>query len=478
MGRLRFYVHAESQTPLYVQQTQFLNAEGLPYQVRTKWEAPYLIVNRGDTDSGQLLTPWSSSQYGVLALTTGTLIEQERPYNLVRELARGTLNRLRNQTALWQLAGLILPDEYLSLHKSAVQWLSKSAVSDDDQAAASRYGQLALELALQGISVLCAAYAKQALQNRQRLTNKPVSLIGTTLSTELCDVPTPEMLLEACNTLAVPFSWKQIGQREGQFRWAETDKLIAWAQTHQQRVCAGPLIDFTKENLPDWLVLWEDDYDNLLHVTTDYIKQVVTRYKGRVQIWNVASKINTTPAIKLTDEQRLRLTAKLIETLRSIDAKTPVVVTLDQPGGEGLWEQGSDITPLQFADALVRADLGLVGVGLEYTIGLTPGLTLPRDPLAFCQQLDMWTLLNVAVLLFLENAPPGPGTPMQQQANWLGDYGPAMLGKQIVQGLIWNQAIDAKPTQESDLGQGLFTHTGQAKPVLKVLKTLKQLYGN
>ncbi len=28
MGRLRFYVHAESQTPLYVQQTQFLNAEG------------------------------------------------------------------------------------------------------------------------------------------------------------------------------------------------------------------------------------------------------------------------------------------------------------------------------------------------------------------------------------------------------------------------------------------------------------------
>ncbi len=83
-----------------------------------------------------------------------------------------------------------------------------------------------------------------------------------------------------------------------------------------------------------------------------------------------------------------------------------------------------------------------------------------------------------AVLLFLENAPPGPGTPMQQQANWLGDYGPAMLGKQIVQGLIWNQAIDAKPTQEGELGHGLFTHTGQAKPVLKVLKTLKQLYGN
>ncbi len=146
----------------------------------------------------------------------------------MRELARGTLNRLRNQTALWQLAGLILPDEYYSLHKSAVQWLSKSAVHDEDQAAASRYGQLALELALQGISVLCAAYAKQALQNRQRLTNKPVSLIGTTLSTELCDVPQPEVLLEACNTLAVRFHGSRSVNAKDNYRWAETDKLIAW----------------------------------------------------------------------------------------------------------------------------------------------------------------------------------------------------------------------------------------------------------
>jgi len=45
-----------------------------------------------------------------LVLSTASLMEREPRYHLPVELARGTLNRVRNQLAAWEQAGLVLAD--------------------------------------------------------------------------------------------------------------------------------------------------------------------------------------------------------------------------------------------------------------------------------------------------------------------------------------------------------------------------------
>ncbi|MGC4005136.1 MAG: hypothetical protein QM811_19280 [Pirellulales bacterium] len=250
MGRLRFYIAAEQDAPRYWERVQFLNSEMLPYRIRVKWESPYLIIDRAENDSGQFLAVWSCAQHGELALVTGTLVERDKPYVLSRELARGTLNRMRNQAALWQAAGLTMPAQYRDLHKSAVQWLAKSAVADDDQAAAARYAQFALEMSLQGIAVLIEAYAAQSFAARQRQQNKTLLLVGAQIDDTLPADNAAPPLLEACNSLGITFSWKSIEAKEGVYQWTRTDRALAWAQAHGRRVCAGPLIDWRKALCP------------------------------------------------------------------------------------------------------------------------------------------------------------------------------------------------------------------------------------
>ncbi|MGC4005134.1 MAG: hypothetical protein QM811_19270 [Pirellulales bacterium] len=121
--------------------------------------------------------------------------------------------------------------------------------------------------------------------------------------------------------------------------------------------------------------------------------------------------------------------------------------------------------------------MGLAGVGLEYKLGFGAEDSLPRDPLAYCQQLDVWTMLNMPVILFLSAAPAGPAAPDEQQRAWLAEFVPAMLGKQTVQGVFWNAMFDPAVAKLNEPGMGLFTSDGRVKPVLGVLKDLKLKYG-
>src|SRR5262245_66668144 len=59
------------------------------------------------------------------------------------------------------------------------------------------------------------------------------------------------------------------------------------------------------------------------------------------------------------------------------------------------------LSPLHFADTLVRADLGLSGFGLEINLGYVPGGTFPRDLTALCYLVDRWSGFNLPLVLQL-----------------------------------------------------------------------------
>ena len=113
----------------------------------------------------------------------------------------------------------------------------------------------------------------------------------------------------------------------------------------------------------------EDDVDSFRSCVAEHIQAVVDRYRGKVHLW-----------ICRTAERRKRIRPPRGRTAaagrardrsirRTIRARRSCC-SIDQPWGAFMSRQEYDLSPLHFADALVRAELGLSGIGLEINVGL------------------------------------------------------------------------------------------------------------
>jgi hypothetical protein len=238
------------------------------------------------------------------------------------------------------------------------------------------------------------------------------------------------------------------------------------------------------------MYLWSGDFDNLLSFMLDHVRSVVQRYRGRVHLWHVASRINSGTALSLEEDEKLRIVAEATQMIRQLDPRTPIVASFDRPWGEYLAEEDRELSPLQFADALVRADLGLVGVGLEIAEGYWPYGSFHRHALAHSRLLDQWSSLGMPLVLLLA-APslPAPDSLAlrpnavadaqassddleARQSAWIEEIVLLALAKNSVQVVVWNQ-LDDSARHELPHG-GLFNRDGTPKPALDALRRVRR----
>ena len=149
-------------------------------------------------------------------------------------------------------------------------------------------------------------------------------------------------------------------------------------------------------------------------------------------------------------------------------------------------ERECDLSPVHFADALVRAEIGLSAIGLEINLGYWPGGTALRDVLELGRQIDRWSLLGMPLLITLtlpsavaadplarSPAQPlpyaaGDETTAEHQRQWIERVVPMLLTKPAVQGIFWNQFADNVP-HDFPHG-GLIDAAGNPKPALEALR--------
>ena len=77
------------------------------------------------------------------------------------------------------------------------------------------------------------------------------------------------------------------------------------------------------------------------------------------------------------------------------------MIGIDQPWGEYQGRRAVDLSPIHFADALVRARLDLKAIFLEMNFGCFTGGTLPRSEMDLNRFLDYWSLLGLPLLVGL-----------------------------------------------------------------------------
>jgi hypothetical protein len=340
---------------------------------------------------------------------------------------------------------------------------------------------------------LTSEYVKQAFAMRRAQERQFTSWFGVHLGSQLPKANVARQVVSTFNMVSLPLTWKQIEAVEGRRSWKDADAQVEWAHSAGLRICAGPLLELDDRGVPDWTYLWEGDFQSLLGFMLDHVRSVVERYRGKVHLWQVAARMTHGHALGLNEEARLQLAAKAINVVRQLDPTTPLVVTFDQPWAEYLASEQLDLAPMHFADALVRADLGLSGLGLEINVGYQPGGSVHRGPLAFSRLIDNWSLLELPLLVTLTlpssaaEDPQASGnvralsssendvTP-ETQRDWINEHVPLLLAKNAVQVILWNQLSDATPHHYPH--SGVFDAADKPKPALDALRKIRQQYLN
>ncbi len=459
MGLIRFLVPRPDRIPPEaVSRAYMVGMDEVPWASRIVATEEVLIVDRPVGDSGCLHIPWRVEEFGEMMLSTASLMERDQAYLLEVELARGTLNRIRNQVANWELVGMTIPEPVQTRLSGVTEALSRAVTSKVDVMLAS---DLAADVIVECLAImrsLSASYAQQALALRHSSGSRLVTMLGANLGTVPFDDHHARSYLSAFNAAVVPMAWQYIETSESKYDWSLTDSQLDWCKTHALKVSSGPLVQLDGTEIPDWLYLWEGDPETLTTFVTQYVRSVVSRYRGRVHVWQAASRINSGNFLGLSHQDTVRMAIQIVEAIRDLDSRTPVILSFDQLWGDSLSQKDYEL-PVYLADTLARANLGLSGIGLEIKLGYHPGGTCHRDALEISRQLDRWSSLGLPLLVSLV-VPGGAGPDEKAQSQvsplsdewdsdrqnvWVQEHLPVMLGKQAVQGIMWNQFSDSHP---------------------------------
>jgi hypothetical protein len=460
----------------------------MPYRTQVRVDPGLLVLERPVDESGCLVVPWTVQGAGRLMGSSATLIERPEPYQIQVELSRGKVNQLRCQASDWLAGGLQMPPSLMQqIHDATITFTRAVVQTASDQA--GQQAQNALTLAYKAADQLVRVYMDQVFHIRHQRQPRLDSALGCRLGVAAPAGEVGDTLALGCNTVYLPFNWREIEPAEADYRWEAHDALLAWAQAQNLAVNAGPLIDFSAGRLPDWLWLWERDLRSLASFMCDYVETTVKRYRGKVRSWQLTAASNFASVLQLGEDELLWLTVRLAEAARQADPGLELVIGIAQPWGGYLARQERNHSPFIFADTLIRSGLNLAALDLEVVMGISPRGSYCRDLLDMSRLLDLYALLGVPLQLTLgypsaedtdANADGeldiaagrwrGGMTP-DVQADWLSLYGALALCKPYVHGVYWAHYSDAERHQFPHCG--LLDGAGNPKPALFRLRELR-----
>lgn len=445
-----------------------------PTRLSVEFRQGVMSCHRESNESGRLFVPWPVPGHGMPIVGTATLAERPAPYQLAVELARGKLNDIRNQLADWRQMGLRTPSELEATISRAQAAFVRAATSSDRPEVSHAAAQESLSAAWEAGDMLVETYTSQVLQTRLTASAKLPTHLAGTLEGDPRQAPWASEWSQTFNATRIHVPWRTLAPAEGTYRWEEFDAQLAWSKKQGLPIQAGPLLEFRPSAMPDWLWLWEGDYDTILGLVVDLVRQAVQRYRGKIPVWHLVHRPATVDFLGLSEEEQIRIAARAIQVARQADPGAQFTIGLDRPWAEWMGSSPFQLGPLHLTDYLVRADLGLSGIAIEVAPGYSaPGSHL-RDLFDFSKLLDLYALLNLPLHVWITFPSSAAHDPMADpsvrvetsqwsmpidettQANWASKWIALAVAKPYVRSVSWSQTSDRNPH--------FFPHGGLYRP--------------
>lgn len=513
-------------------------AEDLPVAARVWAETGRILADRPGPESAGLCllvnldpTPTPEGRLaspGRLFLKTCLLPPRERPYLLSLELARHALMLLLNKLEEWDLFELPEREPVMRQVAQAQRDFTDALIAhraQDREPHADLAARRALALVLDAAEQLTLIHADRLAADRlsgrahaaavslyARHAGEPpppsapvvpaqgagVSLpypplIGCTVPLARQDAEAQQALASVADFVSVPLPWAHMEPTEGKLVWTATDKWIEWAvRSAKLPVVAGPIIDLRPGAMPEWLAIWENDYDTLRDLVVEHIQAVVTRYRRAVARWTVVSGLNTGTALRLSAEHALDLTRIAVMAAKRLHPAAQLQVEITHPWGQYHANNRKTLPPLAYAELLVQSGLPIDAMGLRLQMGHAGHGV--RDLMSLAALIDRFSAFDRPLAITTLGAPaaPAPPAPAQPadeadaeagywrapwspatQAHWLNAVGALILARPCVHSLCWQRLAD-EPDPASQPSGGLLPASGPARPALAALAALRK----
>ncbi len=374
MGEFKFRIPADWQLePRLLRTVHVIGLDGIPGACRVRVEDQLLIVTRNQNESGRTYIAYPFTNGGELTVCTGTLPETNRPYHLVAELARGTLNRLRNQTAIWEEGGLAISQSVRQWTQQATLALSQAVTGDDEQR--DNAARASLDLTMEAILALSHQFG-------QRISTYRVS------------------------QKEIPAFWMAAAQCHGQAgdgEFGAAFDLIESLADHEaafnsHKGILGPLLDASPAGA---FSAGEQDFKARRHALLQSSRCDLQKISSATSLIHVACGLNGVGHQRLGYRQQMQVTTDLLNLVDDLGLKQPVMVSFENPWAEKLaWSVGG-LHPLQIADELMRGGAPISCIGLDINLDYWPTGSLSRDPLQWIDMFDIWCQFGLPLILCL-----------------------------------------------------------------------------
>ena len=410
--------------------------------------------------SGMVLLAYPVPGYGEVTLRTGTLPERPTPYHLPIELARGTLDRLRNQMSLWSESGLVVPPPIIEQTDRAVERFSAALFLETDPERQTAAADECLAICCPLIDALCREFAQQFRQIGKHDSHREPGL-GIRITPEQFSSTWLAELDPAFRYVEVAgWSGSEFDPDDDHVSPTEIQTLVA---ASHRRSMIGPLWDAGPRGLPDRINQIQE-FDRKRIEALQYFGQLLSDIRVQPDWLHIASGLNGVGHRFLSFPQQIQLVVDLQHLVDEFNRDVPVLISFAQPWGERLaWSVGG-AQGIQIADLLLRNDIRLSGFGLEFDLDYWPNGSLLRDPLQWLDLVDTWAQFGMPLFIFLR-APSGytadqvagdasDRTPTirasfgeTQLCQHLAHVTSLLLARPVVEAIIWSEWRDSPESE-------------------------------
>lgn len=448
-----------------------------------------VVARRSGSDATALGVPVEVERQGRLMLQTCLLPPQDEPYDLAIELARFQVKAHLARSEEWQMfEGRRLTDtpraiEARETWERGRRLFTRSLVAADP-AEAARLAVDALAVAIEANERLATAHAEIMLRHRFGGRAASRSTLGTRVWPGRGNDALRSFVGEHFDLVTLPVRWREIEVEEGRYVWGPLDRWMEWAAETGKPVIAGPLADFSAAAVPDWLYVWQHDFDQCLEMLYGFMEQVVARYAGRVAMWNLASGINLNDNFAFTASQMTSIVRNARLLVKQYRPKARAMVEVRQPFGEYVATNRDAIAPLPFVTHLRQEGVQLDAIGVQLMLGDGPAGTYARDLLQVSGMLDHLHFVDAPILVSALGVPSAEASAGSTRGWWHDHWSPRTqerwvsrvfgiaLSKPQVETIFWTDVYD-HPDADLPFG-GLIDEAGRPKPALRRLVGMRR----
>jgi GH35 family endo-1,4-beta-xylanase len=351
------------------------------------FENGVLECQKKSRDSAGLSLLWPIKGNGQLLLNTTRLPEREEPYNLNLELARARLMQITLKREDWALFDQ--SDELDAMAQEVQNLFIEALQNISSPGEASVFADQALKKGVEFSEKLAAKHAEQFLAARFRNKGLGRHTLGCEINPALIgDEKYRKWLLEMFGFITIPVNWAQIETEKGEYDFELLDKCVQSLAGRRLALCAGPLLNFSPDHIPQWLLDKKPDYEKIREYAYEFISQIVSRYKKFIHVWRTISGMNAMNCFGFNFEQVIEMTRTACLAAKSADAKSRKIVEIVYPWGEYYAYDKTTVPPLVYVDMVIQSGISFDAFGLQFHFGKDePGKHI-RDMMQISSRLD------------------------------------------------------------------------------------------